>query len=37
VLADEGHWIGATARRYSERLNDADLDELLRLRDSADG
>jgi hypothetical protein len=37
VLADEGYWIGATARRYSERLNDADLDELLRLRDSAVG
>jgi hypothetical protein len=36
VLADDG-WIGATARRYSERLNDAELDELLRLRDSAVG
>jgi len=37
VLADEGYWRGATARRYSERLNDAELDELLRLRDSAVG
>lgn len=37
VLADEGYWLGATARRYSERLNDADLDELLRLRDSPVG
>jgi hypothetical protein len=37
VLADEGYWIGATAQRYSERLTDADLDELLRLRDSAVG
>jgi len=37
VLADDGYWLGATARRYSERLNEADLDELLRLRDSAVG
>ncbi len=37
VLADEGNWLGATAQRYSERLNDADLDELLRLRDSPVG
>lgn len=37
VLADDGYWIGATAQRYSERLNDAELDELLRLRDSAVG
>ncbi len=37
VLGDDGYWIGATARRYSERLNDAELDELLRLRDSAVG
>lgn len=37
VLAGDGHWIGATAQRYSERLNEADLDELLRLRDSAVG
>jgi hypothetical protein len=37
VLAEDGYWIGATVRRYSERLNDAELDELLRLRDSAVG
>jgi hypothetical protein len=37
ALADDGYWLGATARRYSERLNEADLDELLRLRDSAVG
>ena len=37
VLAGDGYWIGATAQRYSERLNEADLDELLRLRDSAVG
>jgi len=37
VLADDGYWLGATARRYSERLNEAELDELLRLRDSAVG
>jgi len=37
VLADDGYWLGATARRYSERLNDAELDELLRLRESAVG
>jgi hypothetical protein len=36
-LADDRYWLGATARRYSERLNEADLDELLRLRDSAVG
>ena len=37
VLAADGYWLGATARRYSERLNEAELDELLRLRDSAVG
>jgi len=37
VLTDDGYWISATARRYSERLNEAELDELLRLRDSAVG
>jgi hypothetical protein len=37
ALGDERYWIGATARRYSERLNETELDELLRLRDSAVG
>src|SRR5262245_45733792 len=37
VLAGDGHWSSATARRYSERLNEAELDELLRLRDSPAG
>jgi hypothetical protein len=37
AAANEGGWRGATARRYSERLSDAELDELLRLRDSAVG
>jgi len=37
ALGEDRSWAGAAARRYSERLNDAELDELLRLRDSAIG